>query len=187
VSRELAAAGFALVSAVLAAAGCQRPAGSHGLEYMPDMARPVPYEAFSSNPVTRNGLTLQAPVAGTVARGARPLHYGPEPEEAERAGRELTDPFPPTPEVLARGRHVYVTFCAVCHGAAGAGDGPIVPKFPHPPSYQSARLRAMPEGQVFHVVTFGTALMPGYAAQIQPDDRWKVVRYVQHLQRGGAQ
>jgi len=155
-----------------------------GYEFIPDMARSVPYDAFDPNPVTRNGQTLQRPVPGTVARGALPYRYAATPEEAERAGRELIDPFPPTPEVLAKGEHVYRTFCWVCHGETGQGDGPIIGKFPNPPSYTSDRVKALPEGQIFHVITRGTGLMPAYATQISPEDRWKAVRYVQKLQHG---
>jgi len=155
---------------------------SPGYEFMPDMARSVPYDAFDLNPVTKNGQTLQRPVPGTVARGSLPFRYAATPEEAERAGRELLDPFPPSPEVLARGEKVYRTFCWVCHGETGQGDGPITTKFPPPPSYTSERVRALPEGHIFHVITRGTALMPSYAAQISPEDRWKAIRYVQQLQ-----
>ena len=175
-----------LALAASLAVGCKRPAGSHGIDYMPDMAQPVPYEAFAPNPVTRDGLTLQAPVAGTVARGALPLRFGPGPAEAERAGRELANPFPPSQAMLARGRQVYLTFCAVCHGETGVGDGPIVPRFPKPPAYRDARLLDMSDGRIFHVITFGTDLMPSYAAQIPRDDRWKAVWYVRRLQRTPA-
>jgi mono/diheme cytochrome c family protein len=165
---------------LLLALGCGK---THpGYEFIPDMARSVPYDAFDLNPVTRNGQTLQRPVAGTVARGALPFRYGATPEEAERAGRELADPFPPSSTVLARGEKVYRTFCWVCHGETGQGDGPIIPKFPNPPSYTSERVRALPEGQIFHVITRGKGLMPAYAAQISPEDRWMVIRYVQRLQ-----
>jgi mono/diheme cytochrome c family protein len=169
-----------LIATLLLAGGCGKT--SPGYEFIPDMARSVPYDAFDLNPVTRNGQTLQRPVPGTVARGALPFRYAATPEEAERAGRELTDPFPPSPEVLARGEAVYGTFCQVCHGRTGQGDGPIIPKFPNPPAYNSDRVRALPEGRIFHVITRGTALMPAYAAQISPEDRWKVIRYVQRLQ-----
>jgi predicted aminopeptidase len=62
-------------------------------EYMPDMARDPAYKAFAPNPVTRDGLTLQHPVAGTIPRGYHPFHYGPGEQEAERAGRELKRPL----------------------------------------------------------------------------------------------
>jgi mono/diheme cytochrome c family protein len=155
-----------------------------GYEFIPDMARSVPYDAYAPNPVTRDGKTLQAPVAGTIARGGPlPFHYAASAEDAERAGRELHSPFSPSPAVLARGQAVYQTFCAVCHGLRGAGDGPLIPKFPNPPSYRSARLLAMPDGQIFHVITCGSGLMPAYAGQIAPDDRWKAIAWVRTLQR----
>ena len=165
---------------LLLAVGCGK---THpGYEFIPDMARSVPYDAFDLNPVTRNGQTLQRPVPGTVARGALPFRYGATPEEAERAGRELVNPFPASPTVLARGEAIYRTFCWVCHGETGQGDGPIIPKFPNPPSYTSDRVRALSAGHLFHVITRGTGLMPAYAAQISPEDRWRVIRYVQKLQ-----
>jgi mono/diheme cytochrome c family protein len=172
-----------LLLVAIAAWATHRDPGRPGYEFLPDMAHSVPYDAYAPNPVTRDGKTLQPPVPGTLARGAYPFHYGAGPEEAERAGRELKSPLAATPAALARGRAVYETFCQVCHGAGGAGDGPLIPKFPNPPSYGSARLLGMADGQIFHVITRGTELMPAYAGQIAPDDRWKAVAYVRELQR----
>jgi mono/diheme cytochrome c family protein len=157
---------------------------SSGRELLPDMARSVPYDAFAPNPVTRDHKTLQPPVPGTIPRGFQPFHYAATPEDAERAGRELRNPFAATPAALARGHAVYRTFCEVCHGLRGAGDGPLIPRFPNPPSYASARLLAMPDGRIFHVITRGSGMMPAYAGQISADDRWKVVLYVRALQAG---
>jgi len=161
---------------------------SPGYELLPDMARSVPYDAFAPNPVTRDGLTYQLPVAGTIARGAPlPFHYAATPEDAERAGRELRNPYPHSREVLARGHAVFVTFCSPCHGAMGAGDGPVIPKFPNPPSYTSTRLLTMADGQMFHTITRGTSIMPSYAAQIAPEDRWKVIHWIRELQSNTLQ
>lgn len=168
----------------LALAACGGDPRSAGWEYMPTMAHSVAYDSFAPNPVTRDGKTLQAPVPGTVPRGYLPFHYGPGPEEAERAGRELHDPFPPKPRVLARGAKLYQTFCRVCHGDQGHGDGPLVPPFPPPPSYDVGAVRQYPVGRIFHVITLGSGRMPSYASQISPDDRWRLVRYIQLLQRG---
>jgi mono/diheme cytochrome c family protein len=157
-----------------------------GFQYMPDMAASLPYDSFAANPVTRDGKTLQPPVKGTIPRGFMPFPYEANAADAERAGRELTNPVPRTPGALARGEALYQTFCAVCHGPQGAGDGPLVPRIPNPPSYSSERVRAMPAGQLFHVITRGSNRMPSYAAQITPEQRWLVVHYVQTLQRGGS-
>jgi mono/diheme cytochrome c family protein len=153
-------------------------------EYMPDMAYSVPYDSFAPNPAARDGKTLQAPVAGTIPRGFRPFPYQATAADAERAGRELMNPRALTPQALAHGKALYQTFCAVCHGEHGAGDGPLVPRIPNPPAYTSERVKAMPAGQLFHVITRGAGRMPGYAAQITADQRWQLVHYVQALQQG---
>jgi mono/diheme cytochrome c family protein len=175
-----------LGAASLGLLGFQAGACDHvnqrGLEYMPDMAHSLPYDAFAKNPVTRDGKTLQVPVAGTIPRGFLPFRYAAGADEAERAGRELTDPGTVTPEGLAHGKVLYETFCLVCHGQAGKGDGPLVPRIPNPPSYSSERVRAFPPGRIYHVITLGTGNMPSYASQISPAERWLIVRYVQQLQ-----
>ena len=128
------------------------------------------------------GMTEQQPVAGTIPRGFKPFHYGPGPEEADRAGRELVNPFEPTAENLARGAYVFTNNCAVCHGATGAGDGPVIPKYPNPPSYLIDKSKQTPDGTFFHVVTLGRNNMPAHAAQVGWDDRWKAILYIRKLQ-----
>jgi mono/diheme cytochrome c family protein len=174
----------ALIVALAAAqAACEANADRRAFEYMPDMAASVPYDSFAPNPATRRGATLQVPVAGTVARGFLPLPYTPALEDAERAGRALRNPLPPGAAATGEGRALYGTFCLVCHGPFGEGDGPLVPKIPNPPSYRSDAVRGLSEGRLFHVITFGSGRMPPYAAQLTRAERWQVVRYVQTLQQ----
>ena len=128
------------------------------------------------------GMTEQQPVAGTIPRGFKPFHYAAGEGEAARAGRELANPFEPTPENLARGAYVFTNNCAVCHGAMGAGDGPVAGKYPNPPSYSTEMSKATPDGTFFHVITTGRNNMPAHAAQVSADDRWKAVLYIRKLQ-----
>lgn len=166
------------IVAALAAIGCGATTQKRAYEYMPDMARDPAYKAFAPNPVTRDGLTLQAPVAGTIARGYEPVHYGPGEEEAARAGRELRNPYQASPQTIEEGKALYRTYCSVCHGEQGRGDGPIAEKIPRPPSYTSDRLLKFPSGRIFHVITMGAAKMPSYATQLSVNERWKIVTYV---------
>jgi mono/diheme cytochrome c family protein len=172
-----------VVAAVIAAVSiaCASPSPHRGYEYMPDMARSVPYDTFAPNPVTRNGITQQMPVAGTIPRGFLPLHYAKTVADAERAGRELFNPNARTPTTIGQGRRLYETFCLVCHGVSGDGDGPLVPMIPNPPAYTSERVRSMPAGHLFHVITYGAGRMPSYASQISASDRWLIVGYVDTL------
>ena len=169
---------WAIVAGVAAALAACQPGEEPGAEYMPDMARGPAYKAFAPNQATRNGITLQRPVAGTIARGTTPFHYGKGDLEGERAGRELRNPYHPTPPTLEKGKVLYLTYCAVCHGDQGKGDGPISSKIPPPPSYKSERLIGFPAGRIYQVITMGSNKMPSYAVQLSPDDRWLIVTYI---------
>src|SRR5437867_1065616 len=82
----------ALLFPVMALVGCTSSFQQRAYEYMPDMVRDPAYKAFAPNTVTRDGLTLQRPVAGAIPRGYTPFHYGRGEAEAERAGRDLQIP-----------------------------------------------------------------------------------------------
>ncbi len=120
------------------------------------------------------------PVKGTIPRNFTPYAYAKDPEAA---GRELKNPFHRTAKVFARGQALFNTYCIVCHGPAGEGDGTIVPKFPRPPSLQSDKVRTWPDGRIYHVISMGQNLMPSYASQIDVSDRWAIIHYVRALQR----
>ncbi len=166
-----------LASSVLLT-GCGATPQQPAYEYMPDMVRSPAYKAFAPNRITRDGLTLQRPVAGTIPRGYRPFHYEASEQGAVRAGRELGNPYHPTPQTLEEGKVLFETYCMVCHGQQGRGDGPISGKIPPPPSYISDRLMQFPPGRIFHAITMGAGKMPSYASQLSTDDRWKIVTYV---------
>jgi mono/diheme cytochrome c family protein len=136
----------------------------------------------TANAALPYGMTQQPPVAGTIPRGFQPFHYSPGEAEEKRAGLELTNPFQPTAENLARGQQVYMNYCAVCHGTSGAGDGPVIPKYPNPPNYNSDKSKALSDGAMFHVITLGRKDMPSHAAQVKAEDRWKAILYIRKLQ-----
>ena len=54
--------------------------------------------------------------------------------------------------------------------------------FSPPPSFNSDRLRQVPVGHIFGVISTGLGSMPSYAAQIPVPDRWAIVAYVRALQ-----
>ena len=178
---------FAFLAGVLLsiiASGCGATSSSRAYEYMPDMVRDPAYKVYAPNPASRDGLTLRLPVTGTIARGYHPFHYGPGEDEAARAGHDLNNPYHARPQTLEEGKALYETYCAVCHGERGKGDGPIADRIPHPPSYTSDRIMQFPPGRIFHVITMGTSKMPSYASQLSADERWKIVTYVHTVLQG---
>ena len=92
-------------------------------------------------------------------------------------------PFPVTEAVIHRGQESYNVFCTPCHSRVGNGAGMIVQRgYAQAGNFHTARLRAMPLGHFFNVITNGYGAMPDYAAQLTPEERWAVVAYVRALQ-----
>lgn len=153
-------------------------------EILPQMAHGARYNAYSANPNFADGKTLQPPVAGAIARGELPLHYTAAPADALRAGVELSaPPDAREPRALARGEHVFKTFCTPCHGADAAGLGTVTQRgVPPPPSLLAQHAVDMKDGQMFHVLTYGQNNMASYAGQVTRNDRWYAIAYIRSLQ-----
>lgn len=176
---DLASAALALASLLAVASGCQKR--SPAIEYMPNMAYGPRVSAQHEDPL-RPGYSVQrAPVEGTVPRDVTPYRFAQA--DTTQAMAALENPLPRTAEVLGRGQRVYLNTCVVCHGPRGDGQGYIEPLYPQPPVLFSDKVRSWPDSRIFHVITRGQNLMPSYASQILPEDRWAVVHYVRALQR----
>lgn len=92
-------------------------------------------------------------------------------------------PLPLTEDLLDRGQQRFRIFCSPCHGLQGDGNGMVVMRgMKRPPSYHQDRLREVPNGYLFDVITNGFGEMQGYSAQVPPRDRWAIVAYVRALQ-----
>lgn len=173
----------AVLLGALLSAGCSAEGERRGRAFMPEMFDAVPVESYAPLEGTEG---KRLPPEGTVPASGGPFPYGTGPEEALRAGAELVNPLEPAEAEVARGKTVYETVCIVCHGPGGQGDGPIIGRFPNPPSLTAPRAVALPDGQVVHIVARGQGLMPSHAAQVLPLDRWRVTLYLRTLQQGTA-
>ena len=92
-------------------------------------------------------------------------------------------PVKVTAALLERGQTEFQVFCSPCHGRTGRGDGMVVRRgFKKPSSYHVDRLRRMPIGYFYDVMTNGFGAMSDYAAQVPPPDRWAIAAYVRTLQ-----
>lgn len=109
--------------------------------------------------------------------------YPPEAIANPRVAATIANPVPLTSESMLRGQDLYMTYCVVCHGEKGLGNGYVVPKYPKPPSLASAKLRGVSDGEIYHIITNGQNIMPHYRGQLRPMERWAIVHYVRALQR----
>lgn len=133
-----------------------------------------------SSDVFDNGLGMQQPVKGSVARGFMPYKFKDKPDEAATS---LVNPLIPNEENLAVGKDKYNIYCSPCHGYLGEGDSRLNGEFPNPPSLHSEKVRTWSDGRIYHVLVEGQNVMPSYAHQLSRQERWAVINYLRVIQR----
>ncbi|WP_117238033.1 c-type cytochrome [Thermus sediminis] len=114
------------------------------------------------------------------------------PEERVRFGDDLNliartglspeggfaeSPYAFAEEELLRGKVLYQSFCAICHGPAGEGDGRVVPLgMPRPRPFQE--VQDQPEGYLYFAATNGFGRMLSYRSRIPERERWLIAHYI---------
>jgi mono/diheme cytochrome c family protein len=86
--------------------------------------------------------------------------------------------------VIARGKAVYLTFCAQCHGYDYDGNGTVGQSFsPLPTDLRSSKVQSTAEGELFKSISYGVpgGRQPALETTITIDDRWHVVAFVKSL------
>lgn len=166
-----------LVAASLLLVACSKDTTI--MQYMPHMSTTPNLKPQRGYDASADGAAMLMPPEGTLPRNFTRYHF----TDAEEAARALTNPLALNETNIRRGQKVFNTYCYVCHGYEGHGDGPVVPPFPIPKSLHSADMRGWKDGHIFHVISKGQGIMPSYAQQIPVNDRWAVILYVRALQR----
>jgi mono/diheme cytochrome c family protein len=178
-------AAWALTAVALLMTGCRQ-----------DMHDQPKYIPLRQSNFFVDGRSARMPVANTVARGnlradqyfytgkinGLPANQLPE--------RLLKEDFKSMSELLARGQERYQVYCTPCHSRVGDGNGMIPQRAGNtgatsafrPPSYHEERMKKMPLGHFYDVMTNGFGVMLNYSAQINPRDRWAIAAYIRALQ-----
>lgn len=166
---------FACYGLLVFAAGCHW-----------DMWTQPKLKAQDKSEFFRDGSASRMPVKGTVPYGAE--IGDPALTRGYVDGRLVEQmPVPLTAELLERGQERFSVFCRHCHGATGDGQGMIAQRgfnVERPvASYHTQRLREMPIGHFFDVITNGYGAMFPYSDRIPVEDRWAIAAYIRVLQR----
>ena len=121
------------------------------------MAEQPRLEPYETSEFFADGIAMRTPVEGTVPRGDPrvDVHFFEGRDDGELA-TTFPDSLPLDAALVERGRGRFEAFCSHCHGLAGDGDGMVVVRgFPAPPSYHVDRLRRVPVGHVYDVISNG--------------------------------
>lgn len=153
------------------------------VEIIQDMMEQPALKAQDFKPSNRDQGAMRVPPEGTIAKNREVYLYT---GDLEGAIANLNNPHEVTTQFLEVGKKNYMNYCFVCHGEFGKGDGPVGEKFQgvKPPPLISDKVRAMKDGQLFHIITEGQGVMGHYSNHMPFfKDRWAVVSYVRKLQK----
>lgn len=151
-------------------------------------------EFFNSNRYNPHRMNMREPAPNTVKRNKYGwLPYRISKDSLEYASKVMINPFDSTTEVVAQGKVLYETYCKHCHGEKGEGDGKVAQgvtvdgvqkgQVAGVANLRSDAIRNVSEGHIFHVITHGKNLMLAHGSQVNPDERWKIAKYVKTLQK----
>lgn len=171
---------------------------SPGRVYMPDMAYSRTYEAYDLLDSTKftgdiydkggNKIFFNAkPAAGTIKRGDLYPYTLPNDSNGYKMSATVANPITSmTAAQMSEAGRLYNINCAVCHGEKGKANGPMSGKVGGIVDLTLDQYKALNDGTIFHVMTYGKNNMGSYASQLTKEQRWQIVKYVRTLQGGGT-
>lgn len=187
--------GAALVLTSALTTGCRgNRASEPPIHWNQNMDFQQKFEAQEENAFFADQRAMREPVPGTVARTLELKKDDQFLREDDHFWRgrgsngRLVDALPPQVKLdqalLDRGKERYEIFCGPCHDSTGSGLG-LAPQRGFsvmPPSFHTDRMRAMPIGYFFDVITRGKGSMSSYASSIPTEDRWAITAWARTLQ-----
>lgn len=177
---------------VLLVISCSDDHSKPGRVYMPDMAYSRSYETYDdhSNLSGKSVSFNNRPVSGTVSRGEELPYHLANDSAGYALSAAVANPLPRLNETeMTEAERLYLINCAICHGTALNGNGPLYKDGTGPFAAKPAvlvgdpKIEALSEGTLFHVITYGKNLMGSYASQLDRKQRWMVAEYIKSKQQ----
>jgi hypothetical protein len=181
------------VTAVVLLSSCHNKR-SPGSIYMPDMAYSRTFESYAELDSTKftndmfgkggNKIFFNAmPPAGTIKRGELYPYTLPNDSNGYKMSAAVPNPIDfMTGKELSEAGRLFNINCAICHGEKGTANGPLSAKIGAIANLTLDLYKAMPDGTMFHSITYGKNNMGSYASQLTREQRWQVIKYVRTLQ-----
>jgi len=107
----------------------------------------------------------------------------PHPATITDAEKARKNPSKFSEVSVERGKKVYSTQCALCHGAKGDGKGDLAAdmKLTLSDFTKPETLKERTDGELYWIISTGKDPMPGQAERMTEVQRWNLVNYLRAL------
>lgn len=136
----------------------------------------VPIETFL---LQKKGM---APPAG-AATAPVPAPAASHPAMISCEDKARKNPVEFTEVSTERGKKIYNTQCAICHGSKGDGKGDLAAdlKVNMPDFTKPATLKDWSDGEIFTLIGVGADPMPPQTGRLSDTHRWNLVNYLRSV------
>jgi mono/diheme cytochrome c family protein len=120
-----------------------------------------------------------APSTEASSAQAIPHQFVVTPEQ-----KALKNPGMFTEESVEKGKKLFATQCAMCHGKTGDGKGDLA-EVMHvsPPDFTKPEtLEKRTDGEIFTIINTGSSSMPGEAKRLKENQAWDLVNFLRTLE-----
>ncbi len=125
-----------------------------------------------------------ASVPATAQAPSNPHNYNISAEERDRK-----NPTRYTELSVARGKKVFETQCAMCHGEKGDGSPDLAKEIAQsqnltvnmPDFGKPDQLKKRTDGELFKIIGLGNAIMPSQEKRMPDNIRWNIVNFLRSL------
>ncbi len=120
--------------------------------------------------------TPQAPASATSTNP-----FGLTPADKERK-----NPVEFTADSVKKGKALFASQCAMCHGVTGDGKGDlaVAMHLKLTDFTQASALKGYTDGELFKIISHGNGVMPGQANRLADNHIWEIVSFLRAA--GGA-
>ena len=100
------------------------------------------------------------------------------PKEADN----VKNPLAGNTEILKDAKVIYTTYCGLCHGSKGKGDGIAAAGLAKKPAdHSSDYVQKQTDGALHWMITAGHSPMPTFKTALTDNQRWELVNYIRTL------
>lgn len=102
-----------------------------------------------------------------------------EPWEVPAKDKNIKNPFKADDASLKKGKTLYISICAPCHGKVGKGDGVKARGLvTFPGDFSGDAYQGQTDGEHFYKTKYGRDEMPNYENSLADENIWHMVNYM---------